>query len=126
LSVVLDTTVLIDALRADEAARSYLETLDDMPACSEVSRVEVVQGLRSDERAPAEQLFAGLVWVPVDEPVARLAGELGRRFRRSHTAIGTADLIIAATAGQLNLPLATTNVRHFPMFKGLRPPYGGD
>jgi len=34
-----------------------------------------------------------------------------------------ADLLIAATAGQLNLPLATTNVRHFPMFTGLKPPY---
>jgi hypothetical protein len=37
--------------------------------------------------------------------------------------VGVADLIIAATAEQLDLPLATTNLRHFPMFKGLKPPY---
>lgn len=36
---------------------------------------------------------------------------------------GLAHLVIAATAAQLGLPLAATNVRHFPMVKGLRPPY---
>jgi hypothetical protein len=61
--------------------------------------------------------------VAVDEPIARLAGEFGRKWRRSHPGISPADLAIAATAGQLDAKLATTNVRHFPMFKGLRPPY---
>lgn len=46
-----------------------------------------------------------------------------RRYRRSHAGIGTVDLIIAATALELSAPLATVNVRHFPMFEGLRPPY---
>jgi predicted nucleic acid-binding protein len=78
---------------------------------------------RSAERKPAEQLFQRLRWVQVDESVARGAGELGRGLRKSHTGIGVADLIIAATAERVALPLATTNVRHFPMIKGLRTPY---
>jgi predicted nucleic acid-binding protein len=32
-------------------------------------------------------------------------------------------LVIAATAEQLGLPLATLNVRHFPMFPELEPAY---
>jgi predicted nucleic acid-binding protein len=38
-------------------------------------------------------------------------------------AIGVADLVIAATAVRLGLPLATLNLRHLPMFEGLEPAY---
>jgi predicted nucleic acid-binding protein len=55
--------------------------------------------------------------------VARRAGELGRRWRRSHPGIGVADLAIAATVEQVDATLATRNLKHFPMFKNLRPPY---
>ncbi|MGH2728697.1 MAG: type II toxin-antitoxin system VapC family toxin [Actinomycetota bacterium] len=123
MSVVLDTTVLIDVLRGHTAAVDYVLELDQVAACSEVTRIEVVRGLRSDERRSAERLFQQLRWVSVDEAISRAAGELGRGLRRSHTGIGVADLIIAATAAQLDLPLATTNIRHFPMFRGLRAPY---
>ena len=123
MSVALDTTVLIDVLRGHAAAVDYLLALDDVPVCSEVSRVEVIRGLRSAEQRRAEQLFQRLRWVQVDESVAKTAGELGRGLRRSHTRIGAADLIIAATAERVGLPLATTNARHFPMLEGVRPPY---
>jgi len=123
MSAVLDTTVLIDVLRGDQRAVDYLLSLEEVPTCSEVTRVEILRGLRSEERRSAEQLFLRLWWIPVDESVARLAGDLGRRHRRSHTGIGLADLIIAVSAESTGLPLATTNVRHFPMFKGLRPRY---
>jgi predicted nucleic acid-binding protein len=123
LKVVLDTTVLVDQLRGSEKAFEYLAGLDDRPICSEISRIEVMQGLRSSERRMANRLFASVAWVPVDEALARRAGELGRRWRRSHPGTGVADLAIAATAEVLDASLATQNVKHFPMFKGLRPPY---
>lgn len=82
-----------------------------------------MQGLRSSERRLANRLFASVAWVPVDETVARRAGELGRKWRRSHPGIGVADLAIAATAEELEAGLATRNVKHFPMFKNLRAPY---
>lgn len=123
MSAVLDTTVLIDILRGHGPAVDYVLELDEVAACSEITRVEVVRGLRSDERRSAERLFQQLRWVTVDEGISRAAGEFGRRLRTSHTGIGVADLIIAATAEQLGLPLATTNVKHFPMFRGLRAPY---
>jgi predicted nucleic acid-binding protein len=123
LSVVLDTSVLIDHLRASTAATEYLASLDGRPSCSEISRIEVIQGLRSAERKAADKLFALIAWVPVSETIARRAGELGRKWRRSHPGIGVADLAIAATAEQVDVPLATRNVKHFPMFKGLRAPY---
>jgi predicted nucleic acid-binding protein len=123
LTVVLDTSVLVDHLRSSRPAADYLAGLEDQPSCSEVSRIEVIQGLRSAERRAAEQLFALIDWVPVTEAVARRAGELGRRWRRSHPGIGVADLAIAATVEQVDGRLATRNLKHFPMFEGLHAPY---
>jgi predicted nucleic acid-binding protein len=123
VTVLLDTSVVIDILRGAAPAIAYARGLPEPPICSEITRVEVVRGLRSSERRPTERLFAALRWVPVDEPIARRAGELGRRFRRSHQGLATADLVIAATVEELRLELATLNVRHFPMIPGLAPPY---
>jgi predicted nucleic acid-binding protein len=123
LSVVLDTSVLIDHLRGSDAAAEYLASLEARPSCSEISRIEVIQGLRSAERRAADGLFSLISWVPVSESVTRRAGELGRRWRQSHPGIGVADLAIAATAEELGTGLATRSLKHFPMFKGLRAPY---
>lgn len=115
--------MLIDHLRADPLATAYLGTLEDRATCSEISRIEVIQGLRSAERRTAETLFSLIDWVVVSEALARRAGELGRRWRRSYPGIGVADLAVAATAEHLDVPLATRNVKHFPMFPGLEAPY---
>lgn len=123
MSVVLDTSILVDHLRGSDPATEYLASLTEPPICSEISRIEVIQGLRSAERRPADRLFGLIVWVPVTEAVARRAGGLGRRWRRSHPGIGVADLTIAATAEEAGVGLATRNLKHFPMFADLRAPY---
>lgn len=53
----------------------------------------------------------------------RQAAEFARRYRRSHSDIGLGDYLIAATASVDSLELATLNVKHFPMFDGLEPPF---
>lgn len=93
-----------------------------MPLCSEVSRVEILTGMRSGERRKVELLFSALDWVLVSEEVPRRAGALGRRYRSSHR-LGAADLIIAASVEERGVQLATSNVHHFPMFPDLAPPY---
>jgi predicted nucleic acid-binding protein len=123
MSVVLDTTVLVDHLRGSSLAGEYIAALGAPPSCSEVTRVEILRGLRADERRGADRLFALITWVSLDEKVARRAGELGRRWRRSHPGIGAPDLVIAATAELLEAQLGTNNLKHFPMFEGLRAPY---
>lgn len=123
MRVVIDTGVLIDHLRSSPGATEYMARLDERPVCSEVSRIEIIQGLRSAERDAAERLFSLITWLPLSEQIARRAGELGRRWRAGHPGIGVADLAIAATAEELGAPLATCNVEHFPMFGDLQAPY---
>lgn len=120
---LLDTSVLIDVLRGSRPALDWLEQLDEVPLCSEVTRVEILRGVRSPERTKTERLIDSLRWAPVDETISRRAGELGRRHRRSHRGIGVADLLIAATTLTFGATLATANVRHYPMFRGLEAPY---
>jgi predicted nucleic acid-binding protein len=123
--ILLDTSVLIDVLRGFGPSVAWLDGLDDVPVCSEVTRAEVLRGVRTAERQPTERLLQSLRWASVDEEVSRRAGELGRELRASHARLGVADLLIAATALVLGAELATSNVRHFPMFDGLQSPYRG-
>lgn len=123
MSALLDTSVVIDVLRAHPAAAAYVKSLTSVPTCSEITRVEVVRGLRSRQRGTAEALFRTLDWAILDEVIAQRAGELGRTYRRSHSGLSSVDLVIAATAQEIGLPLATMNLKHFPMFKGVRRPY---
>ncbi len=124
---LLDTTIAIDHLRGDIRATDLLERLTtdgESLLASELSRFELLAGMRPDEFDPTESFMGALTWVPVDEEIARLAGSLAAEYRRSHSGIDAIDYLIAATATVVGAELLTTNVRHFPMISGLRPPYG--
>ncbi len=123
---LLDTTVAVDHLRGDQAAVDLLRELvenDETLAASEVVRFELVAGVREAELDALEQFFSAVSWVPVGEDVARAAGELARSYRRANSGIDDADYLIAATALLLDAELLTTNVRHFPMLRGLQRAY---
>ena len=121
--VLLDTSVLIDVLRGSPLAVDWLASLQEVPSCSELTRAEVLRGVRSPERSRTDRLLGSLRWVAVDEPISRRGGELGRRYRRSHQGLSIVDFLIAGTAQLVDAELATANIRHYPMFAGLTPPY---
>jgi len=125
MSALVDTSVLIDHLRGHEAAAHLLEKerAVDVLHASEITRLEVLAGMRPAEEVQTRSLLSTLVWHPVDAEVAEEAGMLGRRWLPSHNAVDGADLAIAATAILIGGRLLTLNVRHFPMFSELRPPY---
>jgi predicted nucleic acid-binding protein len=123
---VVDADVLIDALRGREAAVSLLARLrhgGEPLLASELTRFEVLAGLRVGEEEPTEHLLAELEFVPVTEAISRLAAGLLRSFRPAYAGIEDEDYIVAATAIELDGELLTRNSRHFPMFAGLSPAY---
>jgi predicted nucleic acid-binding protein len=124
LSTLFDSTVLISHLRGDSRATDLLlGAVEEGALASVVSRAEIEGGMRSGERRDVGRLFDGLRLVPVTDAVARRAGRHLRRFQRSHPGIDLADYLIAATAEEEGATLVTLNVKHFPMVKGLRPPW---
>lgn len=90
---------------------------------SELVRFELLAGIREKELTAFEDFCSAVTWAAVTEHVARVAGQFARQFRRSHSDIDDVDYLIAATAVVIDAELLTTNVRHFPMFGELRPPY---
>jgi predicted nucleic acid-binding protein len=125
MTVVVDTSVLIDVLRGrPEATQVLREARIAGPIhASEVTRLEVLAGMRPAEETATREFFGAFVWHPLDESIAEIAGELGRRWLPAHSGIDAADLIIAATAVALDAELLTLNVKHFPMFSGLTAPF---
>lgn len=124
--MLVDSDVLIAHLRGLPAARGWLAGVrerEGRPSISVITLAEITGGMRSGERQDVTRLLGTFHVVAVDEPIARRAGEFHRRYRRSHASIGLGDYLIAGTAAVLGLELATLNVRHYPMFQGLRAPF---
>ncbi len=127
MRLVLDTSVLIDHLRGRPTAATELIpgaiARGDELWSSYVVRAELLAGMRAEEEVATRDLLRLVSWVDVDESVSEAAGALGRRYLRSHPGIEVADLVVAALALELEAELKTTNLKHFPMFKGLKAPY---
>jgi predicted nucleic acid-binding protein len=125
MTALVDTSVLIDFLRGDTRASELLEReRHEGPIhASEITRLEVLAGMRPKEESSTRRLLSALVWHPLDEDIAERAGQLGREWLPSHSGVDSADLAIAATALMLEAHVLTRNVRHFPMFPGLASPY---
>jgi predicted nucleic acid-binding protein len=122
--VLLDTSVLIDLQRAHPPALAWLNKNSNLPfSVSSVSVLELSVGAETkDEVRNVRALLDATTVIAVDDAIAWRAGELFRKYNRSH-GTGRIDALIAATALITRAPLATHNVKHFPMIKGLRPPY---
>ena len=125
MSALVDTSILIDYLRGNAGAGDLLERerAADVLHASEITRIEVLAGMRPAEENATRALLSTLVWHPVDAEIAEEAGALGRQWLPSHHTIDSADLAIAATAVRTDARLLTRNVRHFPMFTDLQAPY---
>jgi predicted nucleic acid-binding protein len=126
MTVLVDTSVLVDHLRGNHAARDALAEAvarGDRLAASVVVKVEILAGMRPEEERLTRRLLDAVEWFPVTDPIAERAGEFANRFLRSHPGVDPVDYIIAATATLHDAALWTRNVRHFPMFPDLRAPY---
>jgi predicted nucleic acid-binding protein len=124
LRPLFDSTVLISHLRGDRrATEMLLEASEAGALASVISRAEIEGGMRSQEHTEVARLFDGLILLPVTDAIARRATVHLRGHRRSHTGIDLADYLIAATAEDAGARLVTLNVKHFPMFPGLRSPF---
>lgn len=121
VSCLVDTDVAIDFLRHREYAGNLLElwAREGLLAISTLTHLEIYQGLKDGEESATNAFLDGLVSVVVDIPIARRAGKMLEELRSKGTTIGIADTIIAATALQINAPLLTNNVEHYP-FEDLR------
>jgi len=121
--MLVDTDILIDYLRDQPDAVSFLEANVDEVSISAVSVAELYQGVREGrERTKLSRMISALVVLPLTGEIAETAG-LYRRDYRNQTGCGLADCMIAATASEHGLDLATLNGKHFRMLRNVITPY---
>jgi len=115
--LLLDTTVLIDALRGRPAADRIAElSRTDRPPCvSAVNVEEIWRGARPAEEATIRRLLAGLRLAPIERREGELAGRWRRDFAARGTTLSQADCLVAAAAVSVGTRLATGNPDDFPM-----------
>ncbi len=117
MKYLIDSDVLIEVLRNNEAVANALEALHaaQHSVCySPITKAEIYHGLRHGEEKRTTQLFAEMESLVIDDGIAEKAGEYLRTFHKSH-GLELPDAFIAATASHRQAALVTFNRRHYPM-----------
>jgi len=121
--LVLDTDVLIDFFRGHSKSVAYVQAHASRIILSSIVVAELYAGVKGEAEETAMADFITLFRViPITREIAQAGGLYRRDYGKSH-GVGLADAILAATAEAEGAKLKTLNTKHYPMLKGLRPPY---
>lgn len=115
--LLLDTTVLIDALRGRAAAERLRGMRGEGPppyVCA-INVEEVWRGARPQEAEAIGQLLGALRIAPLGQAEGERAGRWRAEFAARGTTLAQADCLIAAAALGVGARLATGNPKDFPM-----------
>jgi len=121
-TLLLDTSVIIDAINNKKGRRQLLRDLviqGNSLACCPINITEVYAGLRPHEEASTRAFLTSLNLFPMTWPIAELAGLLKRDYSKKGQTLNLGDVMIAATALHNGVALLTDNTKDFPM-KDLR------
>ena len=117
---LVDTDVLIDVSRSNEAAIDFLDQLGDSWLISIITALELIVGARSKkEVAQIDQLIAAYSAIPLTAKIGNASYALLRQFAKSH-GLRVFDSLIAATAIDGAFTLVTKNKKHFQMIENLK------
>lgn len=115
--LLLDTTVLIDALRGRAAAArlSALAASSSAPYVCAVNIEELWRGIRPDEEPALRRLLRGLRVAALAGGEGERAGRWRRDFARRGVTLSQADCLVAAAALSVGARVATGNPKDYPM-----------
>ena len=128
MGTLIDTSVLIAAQRGKLDHDRLRDEDDDEPvAIAAITASELLHGIHRLTSAVArtraerfvEHILTSMPVVSFDLDIARVHARLDAELSAAGTAVGDADLMIAATAVWLDYRVATRDVRSFPRIEGL-------
>jgi toxin FitB len=116
---LVDRDIIVDLTRGSSAAADYLDRLADAWSISMITCLELLAGARTQrETTDLDIVLSGYHAIPPNEDITRRAYYLMKTYARSH-GLHTLDALIAATALEDGLTLATKNRKHFQMISEL-------
>jgi predicted nucleic acid-binding protein len=117
---LVDTDVLIDVSRNNEAAIDFLDHLGDSWLISIITALELIVGARNKrEVTQIDELVAAYSAIPLTTEIGNSSYDLLRKFAKSH-GLRVFDSLIAASAIEEDLTLVTRNKKHFQMISNLK------
>ena len=121
--LLIDTDIVIDFLRGFDKAVKYIKAHSEEIVLSVITVAELYAGVKDDhERQELDDLVDLFHVFPLTTETAKIGGLHKRDYFKSH-GVGLADGLIAATSEIYDIDLKTLNTKHYPMLKGLKPPY---
>jgi predicted nucleic acid-binding protein len=122
-ALLLDTDILIDYLRGQADAVSFLGKSTQPLRVSCVTVAELYVGVREGkEREVLDRFLSLLEILEINKESAVQAGLWRQKYGKSH-GTGLMDALIAATALHSGSTLTTLNAKHFPMLDAVLVPY---
>lgn len=117
--ILLDTDVMIDVLRGYEPAKEWLETAQEIGVPGLVA-MELIQGCQTakEQKLLQKALSEYQLYWPTEEDCTRALESFSAH--RLSANIGLLDTLIAETAIGGDAELATFNVKHYRVLKGLK------
>lgn len=118
MRLLLDSSVLIDALRPSQKRRVWLAQLVRAGHSLETSALniaEVYAGTRPEEEDRTSAFLGALRCHAITSEAAETAGRLKNQWARKGQTLSLADTIVAAVAIEQDCYLVTDNLKDFPM-----------
>jgi predicted nucleic acid-binding protein len=121
IGLVIDTSILIDVLRASPDSEAFLSNARRTRGLvvHPVVEAELIAGTRNrSELKQVQRLLARFDSLPLEAIDARTSLRLLSRHRLT-SGVSWEDCLLAATALRTKAPVATLNDKHFRAFRGL-------
>src|SRR3989344_1559544 len=114
---LVDTDVLIWALRGNKSFEGLLQNLKDKGSLSisTVTIAEIYKNIFPSEIVKTEKVLSELQTWDVTEEIAKQAGLYLQEYIKKLKNLSLIDCFIASTANVNNLTLVSLNAKHFPM-----------
>jgi|SRR5271165_5315917 len=120
MAYLVDTNIMVDFTRGSAKAADYLDSLGDVCLLSAITALELIGGALSQrEVIDLDIMISAYEQIPPTDDVTRRAYYLMKTYAKS-AGLRTLDSLIAATALEEGLTLATKNRRHFQMIGDLK------
>ncbi len=120
MKYLCDTCILIDYLRGKEEAKKRLSADKDKGlGMSAITHMELMVGARNKkEVATIKKAFADFEIIELSEAISVKGRNLIEKFTKRHGLL-IPDALIAATALEIGVPLATLNISDFRFIPNL-------
>ncbi len=122
---IIDTAILVDHLRKRPEAEAYILSVAPQGLYTHATAVgELLMGIRDKKELQAlDDLLRPFQILQLSDVDSATSLTLLRQFKLSH-GTGYLDCLIAATCLRMNMPVSTTNDKHFrpiPNLQVIRP-----